>query len=205
MKPLIKICGITNLEDAKLSVALGADLLGFNFYKPSPRYIEPKMANEIIKGISGDVKSVGVFVNAGLAGIEDVLKKCPLYAAQLHGDETNDECQGVLSLGVDVIKALRINTSADIDNIYRYDVKSVLLDAFREDVYGGSGHVFDWSWLQGKKDRKIYLAGGVNPDNILAALQVNTYGIDLCSGVESIPGRKDHEKMMALFDYIHRF
>jgi len=199
VKAKIKICGITNVADAQLAVQLGAELLGFNFYPPSPRYINPKSANEIITQLPSQITTVGVFVNAGIKGIQKVLQQCPLDMAQLHGDETDADCQAAAALGVEVIKALRIRQPGDIQLTENFQVDAVLLDAFREELYGGTGHAFDWSWIRLSFGRKIFLAGGINPDNISAALAVGTFGVDLCSGVEKSPGVKDHAKMEKLF------
>ena len=199
LKAKIKICGITNLADAQLAVQLGAELLGFNFYPPSPRYIEPHRAKEIIYQLPSRITNVGVFVNAGTNGIKKVLQQCPLHMAQLHGDETNADCQDAAALGIAAIKTLRIREPQDIQLIENFQVDAVLLDAFREELYGGTGHAFDWSWISTSPGRKIFLAGGINPDNISAALAVGTFGVDLCSGVEKSPGVKDQTKMEKLF------
>ncbi|MBN2376597.1 MAG: phosphoribosylanthranilate isomerase [Sedimentisphaerales bacterium] len=199
MKTKIKICGITNLADAQLAVQLGTELLGFNFYPPSPRYIKPQAAREIIAQLPRHITTVGVFVNAGTEGIKKVLQQCPLDMVQLHGDETNADCQAAAALGVEVIKALRIREPGDIQLTENFQVEAVLLDAFREELYGGTGHFFDWSWISNSTGGKIFLAGGINPDNISAALAVGTFGVDLCSGVEKSPGVKDHAKMEKLF------
>ncbi len=203
MKPKIKICGITNLADAQLAVELGADLLGFNFYPPSPRYIEPAEAAVIIDMLCGQVVNVGLFVNAGTERIAEVVRECPLDVAQLHGDESDDDCQAVGRLGVDVFKAIRVRQKCDIEQVGNYDVKAMLLDAFHEDLYGGSGERFNWDWLKEGVGKKIYLAGGITPDNVGDAVAVGTYGIDLCSGVEKEPGVKDDDKMRALFERIN--
>lgn len=198
----IKICGITNLPDAQLALDLGAHLLGLNFYQPSPRYISPEQAKNIVVGLSGQVITAGVFVNASTKEIAQVLARCPLDFVQLHGDETNSQCQEAKRLGVSVIKALRINSPADIQQAANYDVDAILLDAFHEKLYGGSGDRFDWSWVKKTNCGKVFLAGGINPDTVTQALKVGTYGIDLCSGVEKKPGIKDHQKMRLLFERI---
>jgi len=131
----IKICGITNLADGRLAVGLGADLLGYNFYRPSPRYVEPGLAGEMVRQLGGKVLSVGVFVNAGVEGVRQVLAECPLDMVQLHGDESNDQCRAVADLGVEVIKAIRIRQKEDIEQVGKYDVETVLLDAFNEKLY----------------------------------------------------------------------
>jgi len=205
MTTKIKICGITNLNDARLAVGLGADLLGFNFYRPSPRYIDPDAANLIINTLPGKQYNVGVFVNSSFAEIRQILSVCPLHAVQLHGDESNELCKQVAGLNVEVIKALRIRQQSDIALLDNYEVSTVLLDAFRAELYGGTGHAFNWNWIKLDGPQKIYLAGGINPDNITEALKVGTYGVDICSGVEKQPGSKDKQKMTVLFDKITKF
>ena len=203
MSPIIKICGLTRLQDAELSLQLGADLLGFNFYKPSPRYIEPQLAAKIIEQLPDNTQTVGVFVNMPTHELQTLLNICPLNTLQLHGDETNADCQAANALGPEIIKALRIRKIDDINQCDDYDVKTILLDAFREELYGGTGHAFDWSWIKNKPTNKnFFLAGGITPQNITDALKVGTYGIDLCSGTESKPGIKDHQKLKTLFNII---
>jgi phosphoribosylanthranilate isomerase len=195
----IKICGITNLKDGQLSVDLGADYLGFNFYPPSPRYIEPQAAAEIIEALSERKMHVGVFVNEDPERVIEIARLCDLDYVQLHGDETPEYCKELEQAGVWVIKALRIKHKEDMAAIKTYSQGTMLLDAFHEKLYGGSGESFDWSWLTGDHGKMIFLAGGIKPDNIEAALQVGTYGIDLCSGVEASPGTKDETKLRAIF------
>lgn len=205
MRVKIKICGLTSVDDAQLALRLGADFLGFNFYRPSPRYIEPAAAGEIIGSLAAETCAVGIFVNAETDAIKAVLEQCPLRMVQLHGDETNDHCRAAADLGVDVIKAIRVRQPDDLRLAQDYDVTAVLLDAFREELYGGTGHTFDWNWLQQGTDKKIFLAGGINPDNINEALAVGTYAVDLCSGVESQPGIKDPAKMKTIFERVARY
>ncbi len=199
MDPKIKICGITNLHDARLSVQLGADFLGFNFYPPSPRYVEPEQAASIIAALPERKMNVGVFVNEHSDRIVEIVNRCELDYAQLHGDETPADCRQLEQLGVRVIKALRIRHMEDLAAIDSYSQGTILHDAFHEDLYGGSGETFDWSWLAGDGDKMIFLAGGIHPGNINAARNVGTYGIDLCSGVEASPGIKAEAKLRAIF------
>jgi len=199
MRTKIKICGITNAVDGRLACALGANLLGFNFYTPSPRYIEPGKAAEIIRELPTGPERVGLFVNASLETIREVLQQCPLTMVQLHGDEDNAFCEQVAKLGLPVLKALRMSCPGDIRKIEQFGMEYILLDGFREDLYGGTGDSFDWSWIRETGAKKIFLAGGINPDTIKEALNVGTYGIDLCSGVEKEPGVKDEQKMRELF------
>lgn len=205
MAAKIKICGITNIADGRLGLGLGADLLGYNFYQPSPRYVTPDLAGQIVQELGNKVSSVGVFVNAGLDDIRQVLAKCPLDMIQLHGDESNDQCKAVKALGVEVIKAIRIRKKEDITQVAKYDVETVLLDAFNEKLYGGTGERFDWGWIKQTGKQKVFLAGGITPDNIIDALEVGTYAVDLCSGVEKTPGIKDANKMRVLFSKIAKY
>jgi len=183
----------------------GLDLLGFNFYPRSPRYVTPARAGEIIRTLSDEVISVGLFVNAPIERIVQVLQDCPLKVVQLHGDETNAECQATAKLGVKIIKAVRIRQKNDVSQVKNYHVDWMLLDAFREELYGGTGHCFDWSWLDKAERGKIFLAGGITPDNVSEALAAGTYALDLCSGVEKKPGIKDADKLKQLFTRIDRY
>jgi len=202
MRPKIKICGITNAADGQLACALGADLLGFNFYAPSPRYIDPGAVAQIVRELPAGTERVGLFVNATFEDIKEVLTQCPLTMMQLHGDEDNTFCRKVAELGLPILKALRMSRPDDIRKIEQFGTEYILLDAFREDLYGGTGDSFDWSWIRETGAKKIFLAGGINPDTIQEALAVGTYGIDLCSGVEKEPGVKDENKLRELFDKV---
>ena len=195
----IKICGITTIEDARLACDLGADWLGFNFYRPSPRYIGPRWAADIIAELPPAITKVGVFVNASIDAIRDVLEQCPLDVAQLHGDESPDDCRRVANFGVGVMKAVRVRRPDDIRTARIFPTQWILLDAFHEELYGGSGDRFNWDWLRDDVEGKVFLAGGIGPDNIADALAVGAWGVDLCSGVEAAPGRKDPGRMKRLF------
>ncbi len=209
---IIKICGITNLEDARCAVELGADILGFNFYKGSVRYIEPQRAGEIIANIAGDrpgdIEMTGVFVDAGLDEILQVARLSGITIAQLHGSEDAVLCGAVKQQGLAVIKALRLGSREDVQQTGQYadSVDAVLLDAFNDRLYGGTGERFDWGWLEDALVQwpgvKIFLAGGINPDNVVEAMGLGCYGIDLCSGVEQSPGLKDHAKLRRLFEMV---
>ena len=204
MTPKVKICGITNPADAALAVELGADMLGFNFYPVSRRYVRPETAATIIKNlqVNANAEMVGLFVNSEPEHIAEVLKNCPITIAQLHGDETDDQCRAVADMGVMVIKAIRVRKPDDIEAARQYNTDFILLDTFDEKLYGGSGRKFDWSWVGSIHGRKILLAGGINPENVRQAMAVGTYGIDLCSGIEKTAGIKDHNKMKLLFEQI---
>jgi len=197
----VKICGITNGKDAAAAIDMGADLLGFNFYPESPRYITPQKAAEIINKLPTFVDIVGVFVNTPLKQIKETINLCQLNWIQLHGDESPKFCQSFLSLNVKTMKALRVKESKDIQQAEDFFTDAILLDAYRSQIYGGTGLTFDWNII-GHIGKRIFLAGGINPDNAAAAIELGVYGIDVCSGIESEPGKKDHKKMKKLFDNI---
>lgn len=197
----VKICGITNYDDASAALDMGADLLGFNFYPESPRFLTPEKAAEIINKLPAFIDTVGIFVNAEFSQIQETIEKCQLDWVQLHGDETPEFCQSFLSLNVKTMKALRIKKKEDIGKADLFFTDAILLDAFDPARYGGTGHAFDWN-IVGHISKRIFLAGGINPDNAAEAVKVGVYGIDVCSGIESEPGKKDHKKMKKLFDNI---
>ncbi len=197
----VKICGITNYEDAIAAVDMGADLLGFNFYLQSPRYIKPDAAERIIARLPAFVDIVGVFVNSPFDEIRDIIDQCQLNWIQLHGDETPEFCRQFRDINVKVIKAIRVKSAADIRNAEDFYVDAMLFDAFSPERYGGTGITFDWDLVR-RLDERAFLAGGVTPDNAEAAIRLGVYGIDVCSGIESQPGKKDHKKMKKLFDNI---
>jgi phosphoribosylanthranilate isomerase len=197
----VKICGITNYEDATAAIDLGADLLGFNFYHKSPRYVSAEKAAKIINRLPGFVDIAGVFVNASFDQIRDIMELCPVDWVQLHGDESPEFCSSFLSLNVKTMKALRVKDQGDIQKAEEYFTDAILLDAFDPDKYGGTGRTFDWNIL-GHIGKRVFLAGGINPDNAAEAIGLGIYGIDVCSGIEAEPGKKDHNKMKRLFENI---
>lgn len=197
----VKICGLTNYDDAAAAVDMGADLLGFNFYPKSPRYVTPQKAMQIINKLPAFVDVAGVFVNASLDELGEVMNICPLDWVQLHGDESPEFCQSLSSNNVKTMKALRIKDKADIERVEDYFTDAVLLDAFHPEKYGGTGLTFDWNII-GHIGKRVFLAGGINPDNAVRAVKLGVYGIDVCSGVEAEPGKKDHNKLKKLFDNI---
>ena len=201
MRVKVKICGFTNYEDAAAAMEMGADLLGFNFYPKSPRYILPEKAAQIIGKLPAFVDIVGVFVNSSLEEIRDTIDLCRLSWVQLHGDESPQFCRGLLSHNVRTIKAIRVKDQSDIDRAESYFTDAVLLDTFDPQKYGGTGLTFDWNII-GHITKRVFLAGGINPDNVAQALKLGIYGIDVCSGIEAQPGKKDHQKMRKLFDNI---
>jgi phosphoribosylanthranilate isomerase len=200
----VKICGITNLQDAQAAVEMGADILGFNFYPPSPRYIEPNEAEKIISHLPGFVDIAGVFVNANQPDIRELTDSGALNWVQFHGDETSEFCSQFNAWNLHTIKAVRVRSVEDIDRAQEFETFSLLFDAFDPGLYGGTGKTFDWSLLR-NCPRRIFLAGGINPRNVLDALKTDVYGLDICSGIESESGKKDHIKMEQLFNNIHSF
>jgi phosphoribosylanthranilate isomerase len=197
----VKICGITNYEDAVAAMDMGADLLGFNFSKKSPRYIEPEKAADIVNQLPGFIDIAGVFVNASIEKIHDTKQICSLNWVQLHGDEDPQFCNSLRSYDVKTMKAIRVKDQSDVESANNFFTDAILLDAFNPDKYGGTGVTFDWNII-GHIDKRIFLAGGINPDNAASAVKLGVYGIDVCSGIESKPGKKDHQKMKQLFDNI---
>jgi len=197
----VKICGITNLADAAAAVDMGADLLGFNFYPKSKRYITPAETAVIIDKLPTFVDIAGLFVNATADYIQEVGEQCFLNWVQLHGDETPDFCDSVFCPGAKIIKAIRVRTAKDIDKAGQYYTDAVLFDGYDPQSYGGTGKTFDWDMVS-QVDKRVFLAGGITPQNAAQAIEVGVYGIDICSGVEKEPGKKDHEKMKLLFENI---
>ena len=193
----IKICGITNLADALAAVEAGSDALGFNFYRPSPRYIEPAAARKIIGQLPTEILKVGVFVNAPTPeSVKDIAREAGVDAVQLHGDESPDYC---LALGdMYVIKVLAAGNDFDFDRVLSYKVSALMLDAKHEKLRGGTGHVIDWSLakkVSGVSPR-LFLAGGLSPENVAEAiLAVKPYAVDACSSLEEIPGKKNHARV----------
>jgi len=197
----VKICGITNLQDAMAAIDMGADLLGFNFYPGSPRYLAPEKAAEIVSRLPAFIDLVGVFVNASLEQIHQTRALCQLNWVQLHGDEDIEFCRSFLSHNVKTMKAIRVRDQADIEKAESFFTDAILLDAFNPEKYGGTGVTFDWNVI-GHMNKRVFLAGGINPCNAAAAIKLGVYGIDVCSGIESAPGKKDHKKMKELFTNI---
>jgi phosphoribosylanthranilate isomerase len=197
----VKVCGITNLADALAAVEAGADALGFNFYRHSPRFIEPGAAREIIEHLPDEILCVGVFVNDERQTVEDVVAESGVGVVQLHGDESPSFCESLA--GLRVIKALRVSEEFTPESAADYHVEAILLDAFSRTERGGTGRTFDWSIAQRTRERinRLYLAGGLTPENVREAIEtVEPYAVDVCSSIEREPGRKDHARMREFFD-----
>jgi phosphoribosylanthranilate isomerase len=195
---LIKICGITNLNDAHAAVAAGADALGFNFYKPSPRYLTPESARAIINTLPASIFTVGVFVNEPSPdAVRAIADRAGVKAVQLHGDEEPDYCDA-LNTSIEVIKTFAISVNFDIRDLDSYQVDAIMLDTKDDRVRGGTGRVFDWSIAQQVRllVSRVYLAGGLSPENVSEAIEfVQPYAVDACSSLEDKPGIKNHERM----------
>jgi phosphoribosylanthranilate isomerase len=191
----VKICGITNLEDALLSVKFGADALGFNFYEKSPRYISPEKAREIVEQLPREVLKVGVFVNESLGEICKIAETAKLDAIQLHGEET-PEFAGELKAktNLEIIKAFRVSENFKPEDVLQYEVDAVLLDAYSRHEHGGTGETFDWEIAKKVQEifPKMYLAGGLSHENITKAnYEVRPFAVDACSCLEIKKGKKD--------------
>jgi phosphoribosylanthranilate isomerase len=190
----VKICGITSIEDALMAVQAGADALGFVFFEKSQRFVETERAAAIIAGLPPLVQVVGLFVNAPLEVVNATADRCGLDIVQLHGEESPAFCAAVHRR---VMKAFRVRGMDSLSTMADYRVAGYLLDAYSPHSYGGTGDRFDWDCAVAAKARgPIILAGGLNPDNVAAAVaQVGPFAVDVSSGVESSPGRKDPEKV----------
>ena len=186
----VKICGITNLDDALMAVEAGADALGFVFFRGSSRFIAPENAAAIISRLPPFVQTIGLFVNEESTTVNSVADHCGLDIVQLHGEESPDYCQTIRRR---IIKAFRVKDASSLVAMPEYHVAGFLLDAWSPAAHGGTGTTFNWDIaLQAATSRSIILAGGLTPDNIAeAVVAVCPYAVDVSSGVESAPGRKD--------------
>ncbi len=193
MTTWVKICGMTNVEDALEAASLGVDALGFIF-APSPRRVEPSAAREMIRQLPPSVLKVGVFVNEALAEVLRLVDYCGLHMVQFHGQETSDYCR---QMPMPVIKALRMKSRESLRAMEEYAFASILLDAWSPHRAGGTGESFCWQWVrEAGPQRNFILSGGLNPGNVFRAIcQVRPSGVDVCSGVERRPGKKEKEKM----------
>ncbi len=190
----VKICGITNRDDAFFSVAHGVDALGFIFYEPSPRYVPPEHVRKIVSALPPFVTPVGVFVNTGREEILETVRSTGIRAVQLHGDETPADCMGY---PFPVIRALRVGDGFNPASLCDYPVDTFLLDTAKEGWYGGTGETFDWNVArEAAAHGRIILSGGIDPSNVADAVRtVKPYAVDCGSGVEAAPGRKDHARI----------
>ena len=200
---LIKICGITNLGDAIAALGAGADALGFNFYKPSPRYITPQSAREIVEKLPDEAFTVGVFVNEpSTQSVREIATEAGIAALQLHGDESPDYCRELAEDSY-VIKTLSVSGDFQSQMVRDYEVQAIMLDTKHSTLRGGTGRVFDWTVAQQINELvpKLFLAGGLSPENIADAIEtVRPYAVDACSALEDFPGKKNHERMRAFVE-----
>jgi phosphoribosylanthranilate isomerase len=195
----VKVCGITSLVDAEKALEFGADLLGFNFYPPSPRCVTPGAAARILAALPVTACNVALFVNETPAKVREVIAAGTLTGGrqaysyvQFHGDESSDYCRAA---NLKVIKAFRLRAKDSLAALEGFPAEFYLLDSWTAG-YGGSGATFPWEWLAGLNTGKLILSGGLTAANVASAVRrVRPYGIDVCSGVEARPGIKDHAKL----------
>lgn len=200
----IKICGITNKKDAEAAVHNGVDALGFIFYKESPRCVTVEIASKISREMPPFVKKVGVFVNENSNIVNRIASTAGLDLLQFNGDEQLDYFK---NLNRPYIKAFRIKDRKSLDEIDKFDVPYVLLDSYGKNEYGGTGKSFDWNLIRNQiyKNKYVILSGGLNPENVGSAIeQINPYAVDVASGVEGSPGKKDHVKMKNFIEAVRR-
>lgn len=196
----IKICGITNVADARAAVEAGADALGFVFHSASPRNVSPDIARTIIGQLPPFVLAVGVFVNEDVKVVRDLMDSCGLALAQLHGDESAGYCE---SLGRPVLRAIRLKDRGSLLALAEYKgrarVRGFVVDAFSEAAFGGTGRIADWHLAaEAAAAAPVILAGGLTAENVAEGIRtVRPYGVDVSSGVEASPGKKDHAKIAA--------
>jgi phosphoribosylanthranilate isomerase len=200
MSTRVKICGITNPADAQVAVEVGADALGFIFYDRSPRFIPVKNAAEISRALPPYTLRVGVFVNPSEELVQRAIDECGLNLLQFHGDEPPEFCT---QFGLMSMKAFRIRDAGSLRELSKYQTDAWLLDAYASDTLGGTGEKFNWDLaVEAQKPGKpVFLAGGLTPENVAEAIQqVRPFGVDVSSGVESSPGKKDHAKVRAFIN-----
>lgn len=198
----VKICGVTNLDDALEAVSLGAWAVGLIHYPPSPRFCPPEEAARIAAALKRRCEVVGVFVNATLDELDEAADSAELTALQLHGDEGPALCaEAARRTGCKIIKAVQVKTLGDVRGLEPFHTDFHLLDAHHADLRGGSGQVFDWSLVAAHPGRApVILSGGLTPENVAEAVAVaQPFAVDVASGVEASPGRKDHGRMAAFF------
>ncbi len=203
MRVRVKICGITQLEDALNAVEQGADAIGLVFYESSPRNVTINQAREIARQIPAFVSVVGLFVNAAPSFINEVISQVKIDLLQFHGEETPEEC---MQYNLPFIKAIRVRADTNLIQ-YAKDfsaAKGLLLDAYTEGVAGGTGHVFDWNLIPKQLTKPVILAGGLNVDNVSRAIaQVKPYAVDISGGVEASKGIKDIAKITAFMEQVY--
>jgi phosphoribosylanthranilate isomerase len=204
MRTRVKICGITRLEDALAAVDSGADALGFVFYAPSPRFVEPAVAEAIIKQLPPFVTTVGLFVNASVDQVQTIMAQTGIDLLQFHGDESPEYCA---QFDRPYFKALRMSPDIDVvAETKRFSLaRGILLDAYRPGVPGGTGEAFDWERIPSDIDKPLILAGGLDQSNVAQAIRrVKPYAVDVSGGVEAAKGLKDCEKITSFMNEVAR-
>ena len=205
MSVKVKICGITSVADGLAAAEAGADMVGLMFYEKSPRHVSLPAAVEIARALPPFVLKVGVFVNPAADRVTRAIGECGLSLLQFHGDEPPEFCTG---FGMMSLKAFRIRDVESLQALGNYNTDAYLLDAYSASGLGGTGEKFNWDLaVEAKKfGRPIFLAGGLTPENVAAAVhQVQPFAVDVSSGVESAPGKKDHAKVKAFIQAAKRF
>jgi len=198
----VKICGITSVADAQAAAEAGADMIGLMFYEKSPRHITLEQAAEISRALSPFVMRVGVFVDADEALVKQAIGRCGLGLLQFHGLETSEFCT---QFGLMSMKALRVRDADSLRELENFQTEAFLLDAYSKNGLGGTGETFNWDLaVEAQKFGKpIFLAGGLTPDNVAEAVrQVRPFAVDVSSGVESAPGKKDPAKVKAFIQAV---
>jgi phosphoribosylanthranilate isomerase len=198
MNVKLKICGLTNAEDVQAAIKAGADYLGFILYPKSPRFISPEQAMALIKNVPHEIKKVGVFVDCPPDRIIELMEFCGFDIAQLHGSESGDDA---LAIGREKVwKAMALNTAEDIAGAAEFPAAAILADSIGPAQRGGTGKKCDWNQAAEAAERfRLILAGGINLDNVAEAINtVKPFAVDVCSGIESSPGIKDHKKIFEL-------
>jgi phosphoribosylanthranilate isomerase len=200
----IKICGITNMEDASFVATCGADAIGFIFYEKSPRHVAPETVKKIIETIPKEIIKVGVFVNHDVVEVKETIDFCGLDLVQLHGDESPAYCSQFPRS--QVIKAFAPRTEDDLEKMSAYHVKAILVDAHDPLHYGGTGEQSDWILaVKVKEAHPLILAGGLSMVNIQEAIgHVSPHAVDINSGAERSPGKKDHQKIKAIIELVRQ-
>jgi len=204
MSVKVKICGITSLEDAMAAVEAGSDALGFIFYEKSPRYVPIEKAAAIMRDLPPMIVKVGVFVDAEEEVVFQAIRKCGLNLLQFHGDESPQYC---LQFGLMSMKAFQVRDADSLTQLTDFKTDAWLLDAYSPNKLGGTGETFNWDLAveAGKLGRPIFLAGGLTVDNVAAAVRhVQPYAVDVSSGVEASPGKKDHARVRAFIQAAKR-
>lgn len=199
----VKICGITNPDDAFMSAACGADFLGFVFYKGSQRFITPQIAKKIIETLPPSVLKVGVFVNEEASCVREIAKVCSLDFLQFHGDESQAYINAFKAFRI--IKAFRVKDSSFLTELESFDPELFLFDTFKKEAFGGTGQTFDWHLLESLKELKKHfiVSGGLTPENVTGLIErIQPFGVDVSSGVEKSPGKKNCELVKKFIEIV---